>query len=1169
MNMRNLHFGNFGIMLALAVFVTVAPALAQEARSTLSGTITDASGSAVVGAQVRITNTETGVTQSVASNEVGQYRLLFVNPGTYRLTVEMSGFHTFAREGIVLTLGEAATLDVPMEIGSQTETVTVAAQAPLLDAEKADHGLVVDQKNLTSLPVIARVPNLMTLMSPGVIWTAPDYLNEAPFSNGGMSALSINGSISPSAAFLLDGAPNDMIYQSGYAVSYMAPMDAVEEVKVTTSYDAQYGRNGGGVVAVAMKGGTNKLHGTAYEFMKRTFFDANSFANNAVGGATNYDKLDEWGFTVGGPVWIPKVYNGKDKTFFFVAYEHYGWNNLPGSQMSSVPTLAQRNGDFSQTFNGAGQLNPIYDPVTGHSVNGTWLRDPFPGNIVPASRFDPVGSKMVNTYPVPNLVPSGLVNWQNNFYSPLHTTYVFPNIVARVDHNFSEKERVYGRYAYNNQLLDGISNSYLTGLGSDHRYGNKVNNAVVMDSVTVFNSSTTLDIRASMNRWTQNYRPKVYDASVGAVTLGLPASLVNQFEEPGRFPYITAANYQYLGESSGNIWYAPSTNWSISPTVSRVQRRHYIKAGLDFRLMHLGPYQSAYAGGTFAFSQTFTRANYLTADTLSGNAIAAMLLGAASSGEVDYIARPYYRWRYWAPWAQDDIKVSRRLTVNVGVRWDVLSPLDERHNRLNYGFFPDQVNPISSQINQTQFPGYKVNGGIGFTGVNGLPRSPFKTDWKNLQPRLGAAFQLTRTTVLRGGFGISYLPHVSFGDSYGFSQITPYVATLNSNETSAGTVSNPFPSGLLGPVGSSQGLATLLGQSPNFADPSGRIGYVYSYSFGIQKQLGNQVRIEASYVGSSTHDVPVTKTYNALSQQNQALGDVTLGGNPNTLNQQVANPFQGLLPGTSLNSATVAKQQLLLPFPEFTGLSEQNIPVGKVWYNGLQMSLQKRYANGLSLTASYTLSKNIQALAYMNPQDPAPARTIVPFDRTHVFVLAPIYELPFGPGRLLLNTSHGLISRIVGGWQLMGNFTWQSGVPMTVPSGVFVIGNPVLPNPTFGQMFNTGLIDSTGKVVNLVGGLAPAFQIQPAFSLRTASLYFGNLRDRWGPMLDMTLVKRTQIRERLNLELRVDALNALNHPLWGGDPVISPTSPSFGQLLRNNGQTNEPREFQLSARLVF
>jgi hypothetical protein len=1164
------HKLNAAAALTLAFLtITADPVYGQEARSTVSGTITDQSGSAIAGARVRISNVDTGVALSAVSNEVGQYHLLFVNPGAYQLTAEMPGFRTFIRENILLTLGEAATLDVRMEVGSQADTVTVAAQAPLLDAEKADRGLAVDEKSLSSLPLIARVPNLMATLAPGVIWTAPNYTSLAPFSNGAFSSFSINGSVSPSAEFLLDGAPNDMIYQAAHSVSYVAPVDAVEEFKVVTgAYDAQYGRNGGGVVAVALKSGANALHGTAYEFLKRSFLDANTFANNAAGGARNYDKLDEWGGTLGGPVWIPKVYKGKDKTFFFVAYEKYHWNTLARNQISSVPTTAQRGGDFSNTFNAAGQLNAICDPATGRSVNGTWVRDAFPGNIIPANRLDAVGSRMANIYPLPNLTP-GLVNWQNNYFSPLNTQYFFPNIVARVDHNFSEKERIYGRYVYNNQLLDDISNAYLTGPGADNRYGNKVNNAAVLDSVTVFNTTTTLDVRGSLNRWTQNYAPGTYNASTGAQAIGLPASLVSQFEEPSRFPYITASNYQYLGESASNIWYAPSTNWSLAGTLSLIRGRHYIKAGLDSRLMHLANYQSAFAGSTFAFDQTFTRANYLTADSVSGNAIAAMLLGAATSGGVDYIARPYYSWRYWAPWVQDDIKVSRRLTINLGLRWDVLGPLKERYNRLNYGFFPDRVNPISSQINQTLFPNYKVSGGIGFTGVGGQPDTAFNTDWNNIQPRLGAAFQLTPTTVLRGGFGVSYLPQVSFGNSYGFSQSTPYVASLTSNQTPAGSVSNPFPSGLLAPAGSSLGLATLLGQSPNFADPSGRIGYVYSFSFGIQKQLADQIRIEASYVGSRTYAVPVTNTYNALSKQNLARGDATQGGSSNALTQQVPNPFQGLLPGTSLNSATVPAQQLLLPFPEFTGLSRQNIPEGRIWYNSLQTNVQRRYSNGFSVTGSYTFSKNLQALNYLNAQDSSPARTIVPFDRTHVFVLAPVYELPFGPGRPLLNTSHSLISRLVGGWQVMGNFTWQSGVPMSVPGGVFVVGNPVLDNPTPAHMFNTGLIQANGTVVNTVNGLPPAFQIQPPFSLRTASLYFGNLRDRWGPQLDLALIKSTRIRERLRLEIRADALNAMNHPLWGGDPVITPTSPNFGQLLLNNGQTNAPRQFQLSARLVF
>ncbi len=1157
------------VLLAAITLLLSAPCLAQEVRATLTGTISDISGSAVPNAHVSLTNIDTGTAFTAASNELGQYRFLFINAGSYRISVEAAGFRKFIREDLQLTIGQAATLDVSLQLGTQTETVNVTATAPVLEAEKADRGMVVDQKSLSQLPILARVPVLMATLTPGVIWTQPNYNSLAPFSNGGLSSWSINGSLAPSSEFLLDGAPNDMIYQAAHSISYIPPVDAVEEFKVVTgAYDAQYGRNGGGVVSVATKSGTNRLHGSAYEFLKRPFLDANSFANNANGAARNYDKLDQWGFTAGGPVWLPKVYHGKDRTFFFVAYEKYRNDTIARSRTASVPTEAQRNGDFSRTFTSSGQLMPIYDPATGRTVNGNWVRDTFPGNRIPGNRIDPVGAKIASIYPLPNSSTPGSVDWQNNFFYSGYTSYFFPNIVARVDHNFSAKERIYGRYVYNNQLLHDDTNS-IPGLGGDYRYGNKVNNGLVFDSVTVLTPSTTLDVRISFNRWTQNYYPPNYGPSSGAINIGLPASLVNQFEEPGRFPYITASNYQSLGESSSNIWYAPSSNWAVAPTVAMIRGRHAFKAGLDLRLMHLANYQSAFAGGTFAFDQGFTRANYLTADSVSGNSVASMLLGAAASGGVDYIARPYYSWRYYAPWVQDDIKLTRRLTVNLGLRWDVLGPLTERYNRLNRGFIPDALNPISAQIDQSKFPGYKVYGGLGFAGVNGASRAAFNTDWNNIQPRVGAAFQLTPTTVLRGGFGISYVPQVSFGNSFGFSQSTPYVATLDAGQTPASVVSNPLPTGLLAPPGSKLGLQTLLGQAPTFASISGRIGYAYSFSFGVQRVLPGQIRVEASYVGSRTHDAPVTNSFNSLSAANLARGDITRGGNPNDLNQRVANPFQNLLPGTSLNSATVPLQQLLLPFPQFTNFNQQVIPVGKVWYNSLQLSVQKRYARGLSFTGSYTLSKNIQALNYLNPQDALPSNTIVPFDRTHVLVIAPVYELPFGPGKPLANSHHGVISRLAGGWQLSANLTWMSGVPMTVPGGVFVIGNPLIDNPTWDRLFNTGTIDSNGRLVNQAGNLPPAFQIQPAFTLRTSSLYFGNLRNRWGPDLNISLVKRTRIRESVNLELRADALDAFNHPLFGGDPTISATSPNFGRLIRSNGQTNEPRQIQLSARLVF
>jgi hypothetical protein len=442
-------------------------------------------------------------------------------------------------------------------------------------------------------------------------------------------------------------------------------------------------------------------------------------------------------------------------------------------------------------------------------------------------------------------------------------------------------------------------------------------------------------------------------------------------------------------------------------------------------------------------------------------------------------------------------------------------------------------------------------------------------DWRMLQPRFGAAFQLTPKTVLRGGWGLSFLNNVSTGNSYGFSQSTPYVATNDAGRTSASVVSNPFPSGVLQPSGSSLGLATLLGQGPNFADPTGRLGYVQSFSFGVQRQLPGLVSIDVSYVGTRTVGAGTTKAYNALSVQNLALGDASQGGNPNYLTAQVPNPFAGLLPGTSLNNATVTRQQLLLPFPQFTSFNMQDYNVGKVWYNALQITVQKRYQHGLTFTGSYAFAKNLQAMNYLNPQDARPSRSLTPWDRPNRLTIAPIYELPFGPGRKFLGNSRGVVSHLAGGWQVVMNTTFMSGIPMTVPNGVILLRDPSLPDATWNQMFNTGTVQPNGTIVNQDGTLPPAFMIQPPNTLRTASQYYPNLRNLWGKEYNVSLVKTNKIRESMSLQFRAEIFNITNHPIFPNDPDINPSSPTFGRLLRNNGQTNVPRQIQLAARFAF
>ncbi len=390
--------------------------LAQESRGTISGTITESSGGVVPGVSLILTNVGTGVSFNTLSNDAGQYRFLFLNPGTYKLHAQLPGFKNFQRENIQLHVNQAAIIDISLEIGEVTDTITVTSEAPLLDSEKADRGLVVDHKRVTELPLNIRNPIMLSALSPGIVHTGgTQHLN--PFSNNGISSWSINGGRASNNEFLLDGAPNNAVYNRANNIAYVPPVDAVEEFKVMTGiYDAQYGRTGGGVINLSIKSGSNTLHGSGYEFLKRTALNGNTFSNNAKGQPRQGNALDQYGFTLGGPVWLPKLYKGKDRTFFFFAYEGYREDTYyPSESISSVPTLEQRRGDFSKTTDLKGNLFVIYDPLMARMEGNKWVRDPFPGNIIPPNRINAVGAKIASLYPEPNTSTPGSLSWQNNF----------------------------------------------------------------------------------------------------------------------------------------------------------------------------------------------------------------------------------------------------------------------------------------------------------------------------------------------------------------------------------------------------------------------------------------------------------------------------------------------------------------------------------------------------------------------------------------------------------------------------------------------------------------------------------------------------------------------------------------------------------------------------------
>ena len=708
------------------------PATAQETRASLSGIVSDTSGSVVPGTSLQLTNMETGVTLSTAANEAGLYRFLFLDPGKYKIVASISGFKTWERDNIQLTRRtRRPRCRWCWRSGRKREKITVTAEAPLLEAEKSDRGMLIDNKKVVDLPINTRNPIMLAALSNGIVPTSGTTLDQKPFSNSADGSWSINGGIGSTVEFLLDGAPNNTIYNGVTTVANVPSVDAVQEFRVMTStYDAQYGHTGGGAINISLKSGTNGFHGSGYEYLKRAQFNAAAFSDNAHGNPTPASGLDQYGFTIGGPVRVPKLYNGKDKTFFFFAYEQYHEDQeYPSEKVGSVPTPAQRTGDFSNTRDNAGRLITIYDPLTGKAdASGKWVRTAFPGNVIPADRINPVSKKILALYPLPNTLSAGspalaeqLVLLGDNI-----ANFNFKNVMARVDHNFSPKERMYARWSWSNFNQVRTANS-IPGLGGDHRDGGKYSNGGVVDSVTTINSSTHFQYARSALLLDGADRPARLRVRRDAVGLAGVGGEPTDQADAAAAASLSRARRRWATRPR----ISPSSRrprLSLQPNIVMIRGKQTIKAGLDYRVTRYTQYRPSADRATLNFDQGFTRSDYLNQDALSGNGMASMLLGYAQSGSAGFTANPFFQWIYTAPWVQDDIKVSRKLTLNLGLRWDITSPVTERFDRMNRDFFSTTVNPISDKINQAKFPGYKVYGGIGFVGQNGLPRSAFNSD---------------------------------------------------------------------------------------------------------------------------------------------------------------------------------------------------------------------------------------------------------------------------------------------------------------------------------------------------------------------------------------------------------------------------------------------------------
>jgi hypothetical protein len=1138
---------------------------------------------------VSVKNVDTNQVTQALSDRGGEYNAPFLAPGRYSATVEAPGFKKLVRDNLVLNIAQTMTLDLTLDVGGVTEQVTVTAEAPLLETSKADRGGVIDRERVHELPLNGRNPFMLAKLVGGVNFNG-QIIWERPFDNGAIANWSVNGGRASTNEFLLDGAPNNSQAGSNN-IAYVPPVDSVQEFKIqTNSYDSQYGHTGGGIINVSLKSGTNQLHGAVYEFARRKGWDANSFQNNAQRLPKDAHYLDQFGWQVEGPILIPKIYDGRNKSFFMFNYEGYR-EGTPRPQTLSVPAKEFLGGDFSKNVDGQGRLITVYDPRSGRDVNGVWTRDPFAGNLIPNDRINPIAKNILGYFPAPNVHTAGDDYTVNNYFFSGPDALDkdrFYNLVIKFDQQFGSKHHLFFRHGSNDRTQMAFDNSNaIVGPGARGSLPEKrINDAYVLDWVGIMTPRTVANVRISFARYLDQDRGD-QNQGFDPAKLGFPTSLTSQLPGGAFFGVYAISDYQTLGQyPTGSI----TNTVSLAPNLSRTAGAHALKAGIDMRWIQ---YITTSLGNPLNLSTNrgATQRDYNRGDGLSGNSAASFLLGTLSSGSSDLNLLPTYLYRYYAPWVQDDWRFSRRLTLNLGLRWDFNVPANERYNRLNRGFDLNLTNPVDQMIDRARFPGFPtVHGGLLFAGVNGQPRNAANTYMKAVQPRFGFAYQLNSKLVMRGGWGRYYSnPSNSYLQSVGFNNSTSVVTSLDGGRTPIlNLLSNPFPTGLQPPPGSSLGPLTFLGRAISFVNPDFVLPHVDQFSFGFQYELLGHSKIEASYVGSRSGDLQSSTNINTYDLAFRKQCNLMEGGNPLFCDQLLPNPYAGLAPfaGTSLfSNATISRATLANPYTAFGGLTQQMRNDGKVWYNSLQLTYEVRLRGDLNVLANYTLSKAIdQDGSFNDYQNRVLQRSVSQYDRPHNLTVASVYNLPFGKDKRFLHSSNGLVSRLVGGWQNTVTFTYTSGLPWSLPSNVLYVKDATMHNidwsapivkgvtPCVAQWNDNGSI--TMQPASVTAGCTDYnFLIAPRYAPRFTPLRDPRLRMNSPPSADVSLNKTTVITERMRLQFRAEAFNVTNTYWFGRQQFNSTaTSSAFGTLNKASiafTNTNQPRYVQLGLKFLW
>lgn len=1135
----------------------------QDPRGGITGQVVDETGALIPNVKLRATNNETGVSASATSNQSGGYRIPYLLPGTYRLTAEITGFKTFVRDNLEVRVGEFVELPIRMELGNVTETVEVKAETPVLETSSASLGQVMDQRRISELPQRGANPLELALLTPGVINGTNLRLRKA-MAPEATSEIAADGAGKYNNEFQIDGITNMSADRGrGYSrVAFSPPQSAVREFKMQTSaYDASIGHTMGALLNVTTATGTNDLHGEVHYWLRHSSFDAPNFFNNKNNTKQSIYQDHRYGGSVGGPLVIPKLFNGRNRTFWFYTYEANPFG-VPVQWVRTVPTAEQRRGDFSALLRVNAATYQIYDPATTRAAaNGRFERQPFPGNVIPANRLDPAGVSLANLYPLPN--QTGTADGRNNFYlanKALQDYYVH---LLRLDHAFSENHRAFLRLHYDfwKERKNNDFGNWINGIQQI-----RPNRGIAVDDVIVLNPNLILNLRYGLTstKWWQHRVTRGYNlASLGFSPQLL--SLLDPNEAP--IPRITPGAYSPI-----SWWEDPGdgVNSSLTHTfignLTRLQGSHSLRAGAELRILRsFNNRRPIGVAPDFSFGAAYTRGPLDNAPAAPiGQDLASMLLGIPD-GSMQVAASSALQNKYLGVYLHDDWKVSPKLTLNIGLRYELETPFTERYDRLVAGFDFDSPNPIeaAARANYAQRPvpelpveAFRVRGGLTWVGQNGIGRSPFAGEKNNLMPRFGFAYQASRSTVLRGGYGIFFDSigiHKTLPIQIGFGQSTPIQASLNNGLSFVATTANPFPNGLLTPRGPAGGLETNLGQNIQSYYRSMKQGYSQRWSFGVQQTLPAQFLIDASYVANRATRLDVERDYNVIPARYLSRSPVRDQPVIDFLTQQIPNPFRGTNP---IYGANISRANLLRPYPHFGSITAEE-PVGYSWYHSLQIRSERRFAQGFTFQLAYTFSKLMEAVQFLNPQDPTPYETIGTFDRPHRLAASGIWEVPIGRGRRFVGNLHPILNHIAGSWQLGAILTKQSGPPLEFGNVVFTgnIKDIALPSAQ----------RDVDRWFNVDAGFNRNPNQQLANNYRTFPFRFSGIRGDGQFSLDLSISKYFPITEGVRVQFRADAFNSTNTTNLN-TPNMAPTNTAFGRVTSTAG---DPRNWQMMLKIMF